>query len=121
MSSLQQLIIDPNRTSKYLLDLLMVSKKQNKLSQSGVLDIASSDHNIQFTSTKHYPAYRLIQRFSKRYWTDVLGNNDVDLVWALFKQHFIAVLDFVAPIKETIKKQGSANWMSSECINSESH
>ena len=56
------------------------------------------------------------QRLSERDWSDVLECNDVDKAWDLFKQSFIAVLDEVAPMRETRIKHRSASWMSSEIV-----
>ena len=138
VSGLQQLITEPTRVSansQSLLDLILVSGCEN-ISQSGVLDIALSDHSVIFCTrkvsktllktgshssiryrcTKHYTAEEFKERLSGRDWSDVLGSNDVDGAWALFKQHFIAVLDSIAPKKETRVKQRSAVWMTSDIL-----
>ncbi|XP_051950049.1 uncharacterized protein LOC127620831 [Xyrauchen texanus] len=138
VSGLQQLITEPTRVSvnsQTLLDLILVSEREN-ISQSGVLDIALSDHNVTFCTrkisksqlktgnhssiryrcTKHYTTEDFKERLSRRDWSDVLGSNDVDGAWSLFKQHFLAALDNVAPMKETRIKQRSAIWMTSDIL-----
>ena len=120
--------------SQTLLDLILVSEC-GMICQSGVLDVAFSDHNtvfctrkkirpqpikehcsIKYRCTKQYSAEVFSQRLSDKDWSDVLECNDVDKTWDLFKQSFIAVLDEVAPIWETRVKHRSACWMNSEII-----
>lgn len=139
MLGLKQLINEPTRvtaTSQSTLDLILVSEHQ-KISQAGVLDIALSDHNvifctrkiskIQFNPGNHRSiSFRRIKTYScdvfnemlsERDWSDVLESKDVDDAWSHFKKHFLAVLDVVAPMRETRIKQNSAKWMTSEILN----
>lgn len=137
VSGLQQLITEPTRLSiksRSLLDLILVSDC-GMICQSGVLDVAFSDHNavfctrkkiksqpinehcsIKYRWTKQYSAEVFNQRLSERDWSDLLESNDVDKAWDLFKQRFIAVLDEVAPLRETRINHRSASWMTSEII-----
>lgn len=137
VSGLQQLITEPTRVSinsQSVLDLILVSDCE-MICQSGVLDVTFSDHNpvfctrkkvksqpinehcsIKYRCTKQYSVEVFNQRLSERDWSEVLECNDVDKAWELFKQGFIAVLDEVAPVKETRIKQRSACWMTSEIV-----
>ncbi|XP_029921602.1 uncharacterized protein LOC115369174 [Myripristis murdjan] len=93
VSGLQQIISEPTRlsaNSQSLLDLILVSDC-GMISQSGVLDLAFSDHNVVFCTrkkmkfqpmnehcsikyrcTKQYTAEAFNQRLSVRDWSDVL-------------------------------------------------
>ena len=107
VSGLQQLITEPTRlslNSQSLLDFILVSDC-GMICQSGVLDVAFSDHNailytrkkmksqpikehcsIKYRFAKQYSAEVFNQRLPERDQSDVLECNDIDKAWNFFKQ-----------------------------------
>ena len=118
-------------TSSSIIDLIFVSESAN-ISQSGVLPIGFSDHqviyctrklfrckvgthkSIKLRSCKHYDRTVFNNMLSDIDWNCVYSSKHVDEAWQYFTTHFCSILNRVAPLKEVRVKQRTEPWFDSE-------
>ena len=136
MYNLAQLISAPTRITTYtssVIDLIFVSDP-NKISQSGVGDVCTSDHQLiycthkltqtpihehkwmKIRSFKNYSKNILETKLGEVDWSMVINKENVEDAWKLFKSTFIKVIDSVAPLKTVRVKQGSEPWVTGEIL-----
>lgn len=132
--NLKQLIKDATRvtpTSETCIDLVFVSDI-NKICQSGVITVGLSDHfinyctrktikgqinkhkTIKIRSMKNYTTTIFHEKLSAVDWSEVFNSTSVEHAWSTFKKFFVAVLDDIAPFKQTRVKQRSEPWFDNE-------
>ena len=136
MYNLAQLISAPTRITTYtssVIDLIFVSDP-NKISQSGVGDVCTSDHQLIYCTRKltqtpihehKWMKIRSFKNYSKNIletklgevdWSMVINKENVEDAWKLFKSTFIKVIDSVAPLKTVRVKQRSEPWVTGEIL-----
>ena len=129
---MKQIIISATRStsaSESVIDHILVNNKE-KITQSGVLPVGCSDHLIIYCTRKimrgqmnfhNVIKIRSMKHFDKEVfntslkgvdWTELLSCFDVNMVWKIFSNKFIAILDQVAPIKQIRLKSRTEPWMS---------
>ena len=127
---LKQLIIVPTRVttgSSTIIDHVLASFPK-RVTQSGVIDIGLSDHQlihctkkisrikrgshkqIKFRSFKHYTADLFEQELSRLNFPNYRNFNDINEAHNDFIQKIMNVIDKVAPLKERRVKQNSQEW-----------
>lgn len=135
-ANLSQLICQPTRvtsTTSTIIDLILVTDN-DKISQSGVLNIGLSDHmpiyctrKIKKQTSKEHNCVKLrsLKNYSKESYESLLSNvswssisdiTEVDDAWLQFKSKFLNVLDKIAPMKQLRVKQGTDPWLSGEIL-----
>ena len=103
-----------------------------RATQSGVIDIGLSDHQliyctrkisrikrgshkqIKFRSFKHYTADLFEQELSRLNFPNYQNFNDINEAYNDFIQKIMNVIDKVAPLKERRVKQNSQEWFDGE-------
>ena len=131
---LKQLIIVPTRVttgSSTIIDHVLASFPE-RVTQSGVIDISLSDHQliyctrkisrikrgshkqIKFHSSKHYMVDLFEQELSKLNFPNYQNFNDINEAYNDFIQKIMNVIDKVAPLKERWVKQNSQEWFDGE-------
>lgn len=115
------------------LDLIIVSD-QDKVSQSGVLTYAFSDHQVIYCTRKqkkicsncqyvknircmrNYDVSVFKEQLRNVNWFNVLNSEDIDKAWLEFKKLFLDVLNIIAPVKSVRVKQKSEAWFNGEIL-----
>ena len=131
---LKQLIIVPTRVttgSSTIIDHVLASFPE-RVTQSGVIDIGLSDHQliyctrkisrikrgshkqIKLLSFKHYTVHLFEQELSKLNFPNYRNFNDINEAYNDFIQKIMNVIDKVAPLKERWVKQNSQEWFDGE-------
>ena len=130
-----QIIKEPTRieNKQSIIDHIICST-QDKISKSGVLPIAISDHFATFCTRKikkdTYNSHKTISaRSMKKYskesfceiltqvdWSPVLSSQDANSAWLNFKSIFLKALDIIAPTKLIRIKQRSAPWITTSIL-----
>ena len=131
---LKQLIIVSTRVttgSSTIIDHILASFPE-RVTQSGVIDIGLSDHQlihctrkisrikrgshkqIKFCSFKHYTVDLFKQELSKLNFPNYWNFNDINEAYNDFNQKIMNVIDKVAPLKERQVKQNSQEWFDKE-------
>ena len=133
---LTQLITEPTRisdSSESLLDHIYVSNNE-KIAQSGTINLGLSDHSliyctrktvkalfrrhntVKLRSMKNYSADKLNSELRQLDWTDFYQCDDVDLALSIFSVSFTKILDKIAPIKCVRIKQNTEPWITDEIL-----
>ena len=134
---LKQLIIVPTKVttgSSTIIDHVLASFPE-RVTQSGVIDIGLSDHQliyctrkisrikrgshkqIKFRSFKHYMADLFEQEWSKLNSPNYQNFNDINEAHNDFIQKIMNFIDKVTPLKERQVKQSSQEWFDGEIAN----
>ena len=134
---LKQLIIVPIRVttgSSTNIDHVLTSFPK-RVTQSGVVDIGLSDHQliycskkisrikrgshkqIKFHLFKHYTADLSEQELSTLNFPNYQNFNDINVAYNDFIQKIMNVIDKVTPLKERWVKQNSQEWFDGEIAN----
>ena len=108
--------------------------KENKISQSGVIDLGISDHYFTFCTRKnvrlaigHHRTNDI--RSMKKYteesfnlqlsvvdWSRITVRTDVNEAWSIFQHVFISNLNMIAPLTRIRIKQRSETWVTKEIL-----
>ena len=134
---LKQLIIVPTRVTtgcSTIIDHVLASFPE-RVTQSGVIDISLSDHQliyctrkisrikrgsykqIKFRSFQHYTADLFEQELSRLNFPNNHNFNDINEAYNDFIQKIMNVTDKVTPLKERQVKQNSQEWFDGEITN----
>ena len=138
--SLEQIIKHATRTtcsSSTLIDHILTNSRE-KISQSGVIDIGISDHQliyltiyltrklyrfksnthnqIKIRSLKNYSIECLNQGLSMINFLDYEYFSDVDIAYSDFIQRITSVINKIAPFKEIRIKNYSHDWFDGEIL-----
>ena len=134
--SLEQIIKHATRTtcSSSTLIYHILTNSREKISQSGVIDIGISDHQliyltrklhkfksnthkqIKIRSLKNYSIESLNQGLSMINFSDYEYFNDVDIAYSHFIQRITPVINKIAPFKEIRIKNYSHDWFDGEIL-----
>ena len=134
LSNLKQLIESPTRITCSTTTLLdhVLTNCEEKISQSGVIDIGLSDHQMIFCTRKHtrpksnthsVVKYRSFKNYSKEQFKNHLVDinfpnyeayTDIDLAYNDFYNKLMPLIDTLAPIKESRIKSDSQPWFDCE-------
>ena len=135
-SGLTQLIDEPTRktdTTESLLDHILVNTA-DKISQSGVIEKAISDHDIIFCTRKHQKIktgqhnsikIRSMKNYTKESFLEKLGDVEfpdysnfdcVNEAYSNFITKLMDVIDNIAPTKEIRIKGNSKAWFDSDTV-----
>ena len=116
-----------------ILDLIITSDN-DKLSQSGVLNVGVSDHLITYCtrklnrvklnshntvnirSLKNYSSELFTDKLKNINWYNVIDIDDVNMAWDKFKELFTSVIDEIAPKKQVRIKNHTEPWMTDEIL-----
>ena len=131
---LKQLINVPTRITKHsstLLDHILTNTKE-KNSQSGIIDVGLSDHQmiyctrkvlkpksnkktyIKIRSLKHYTKELLLKQLTCVEFPDYSIYEDVNEAYSDFTQKVSAVINAIAPMKEICIKNKTEEWVDEE-------
>ena len=134
--SLKQIIKHATRTtcsSSTLIDHILTNSRE-KISQSGVIDIGISDHQliyltrklhriksnthkqIKIRSLENYSIESLNQGLSMTNLPDSEYFNDVDIAYSDFIQRITSVINKITPFKEIRIKNYSHDWFGGEIL-----
>ena len=134
LHGLKQLITSPTRVavnSSSLLDHILTNSTE-KVSQSGILGLGLSDHQLIYctrktTRTKYnehkYIKIRSLKNYSKDLYLDALKKvnfpnysefNNINDAYSDFIEKTTSVIDKIAPIKEIRAKNDSQEWFDEE-------
>ena len=134
--SLKQKIKHATRTtySSFTLTDHILTNSREKISQSGVIDIGSSDHQliyltqklhrmksnthkqIKIRSLKNFTIKSLNQGLSMINFPDYEYFTDVEIAYSDFIQHITSVINKIAPFREIRIKNYSHNWFDGEIL-----
>ena len=126
-----QLIKDATRVTPTCSSLLdhVVCNNENKISQSGIIDLGISDHSFTFCtrknirlaigvhrttdirSLKNYNEVSFNLKLSAIDWSGLTNCTDVNKAWSIFQNIFISTLNIIAPQKRIRIKQRSEDWI----------
>ena len=136
MFNFTKVINEPTRicsTSSTTIDLILVSDC-HKISQSGVIHTAFSDHCMVYCTRKVTKSFigshnNIILRSLKNYnkddfqakllsvdWNSVILSDNVNDAWFSFKKLFLSAIDSIAPLKQIRIKQRSNPWMNANIL-----
>ena len=131
---LKQLIRHPTRitcSTSSLIDHILTNAKE-KISQSGIIDIGLSDHQMIFCTRKvtkikigmpKYINFRSMKNYSKELFNDKLQNinfpnyenfQDTNLAYSDFINKLTGVINSIAPMKQRKMKNNSQEWYDGE-------
>ena len=116
-----------------LLDHILTNSKE-KISQSGVIDIGISDHQmifctrkicrlktgektfIKIRSLKHYSGDKLLEKLSNCNFPNYTTFEDVNEAYSDFIEKTSDVINKIAPMKEICIKNNTAEWVDEEVV-----
>ena len=134
----KQLIVDFTRvcqSTATIIDLILVSDN-DKILQSGVMNICISDHLMTYCTRKDSKNFIGIHntvkiRSMKNYnktdfevtllnadWSSVMLSDNVSAAWDSFKSIFVSAVNNVAPLKQVRIKQRTEPWMTQDILQS---
>ena len=137
LQGLTQIIENATRvteTSSSLLDHILTNSKEEKISQSGILDIGISDHQLIFctrktlrpkTGEKTFIKIRYLKNYSKDKLLEDLSScdfpnystfADVNEAYSDFVEKMSDVVNKIAPMKEICIKNNTAEWVDEEVL-----
>ena len=115
---------------------MIITSDVDKISQSGVLPCAISDHNVifctrkikryqcnkhnvtQIRSMKNYSVDTFVEKLNEIDWWIVLNEENIDSAWNKFSTLFLEIIDNIAPIKTVRLKQNCESWFSGDILES---
>lgn len=126
-----QLIKEPTRiteSTSTIIDLILTNREQ-KIVQRGVIQIGISDHNLIYTvrkitiqksgahkyctsrSFKHFDLNMFLGDLKLTDWSSVNSSSDINIRWQIWKNMFLGIIDKHAPLKTKRVKSLKNPWI----------
>ena len=133
---LKQIITSPTRITEKSSTLLdhILTNSSDRVSQSGVIDLGLSDHQliyctrkiiknkpnkhkfIKIRSLKHYTIEKFLKELKDIIFPDYSDYNDINEAYSDFIKKITKIIDKIAPIKEIRIKNNTAKWIDEEIL-----